>query len=258
MKSMIPTGRFHLEMKPTGMYYALARHEEAPMSQSVHTPQAELHDPDVLAPSEADALLAGAPWERFVVVGDSIAEGLGEPVDGYADTTWAQRLTAVLRRVQPDLEYTNLGRRYLQVGEIRDSQIGPALALRPDLVALVAGGNDLLVPQFELAPVAVTFEEIVAPLAATGATVVTYTMMNLPSAFPSAAMDELERRLGLLNGAVREISERYGALLVDLESLAVCSDPGIYSSDLRHGNMRGQAIAASATIRRLGEHLREG
>lgn len=39
---------------------------------------AEATDPYRLPDAEADQLLATAPWKRYVVVGDSLAEGLGE------------------------------------------------------------------------------------------------------------------------------------------------------------------------------------
>ncbi len=44
----------------------------------------EATDPYTLRDGEAAALLAGHPWRRFVVLGDSVAEGCCEPVDGYS------------------------------------------------------------------------------------------------------------------------------------------------------------------------------
>src|SRR5215212_7529114 len=58
----------------------------------------ELADPDVLTTAEEDALLRGAPWRRFVVLGDSVAEGLGDEVEGYESFPWAARLARALRR----------------------------------------------------------------------------------------------------------------------------------------------------------------
>jgi len=229
------------------------------MTQTVQPPPAELSDPDVLSPDEGEALVAEAPWKRFVVLGDSVAKGVGEPAEGYADVRWGARVAAALSAAQPSLEYTNLGRRDARAAEIRDEQLEAALELRPDLVGYVGGGNDMLVHEFDVAPAAAVIDETIAALVETGATVVTYTMMNLPSAYSHVpGMEQLDERLRLVNDAVTEISERRGALLVDLYPLPVCADPGIYSSDLQHGNMRGQAIAASHTLRRLGQYLREG
>ena len=48
-----------------------------------------------LAAGAAKELLAGAPSRRFVVLGDSIAAGLGDQVDGYGDRSWADRGSTV-------------------------------------------------------------------------------------------------------------------------------------------------------------------
>ena len=226
------------------------------MTTTAAVPEAELQDPDVLTDEEADELLEGAPWRRFVVVGDSVAKGIGEESPGYRKLRWGARVAAALDRARPGLEYVNLGIPDLTAAEIRDSQLEQAKALRPDLVGYVGGGNDLLVEDFDVAPVAATIDETVAGLAENGATVITYSMFNLPSAFPDVPMKELSRRLRVINEAVGEIAERHGTVHVDCYSLDCCSDPGLYSSDMKHGSLRGQAIAASATIRALGEAIR--
>jgi hypothetical protein len=59
----------------------------------------EANDTYCLGPDEAGALLAGAPWRRLLVMGDSIAAGIGDPVQGYLDFGWADRLAAALARV---------------------------------------------------------------------------------------------------------------------------------------------------------------
>jgi lysophospholipase L1-like esterase len=236
------------------MYYAPPATEEARMATAVPIPQAELDDPDVLPDDELVALLDGAPWRRFVVVGDSVAKGVAEESPGYRSLRWGARVAAVLARVNPGAVYENLGTREQRAAEIRDTQLARALALEPDLVAYVGGGNDMLVEHFDVEPVAATIDETIAALAASGATVVTYSMMDLPSAFPG--LEALGGRLRALNEAVAGIAARHGAVHVDLHSLPCCSDPALYSSDLMHGSMRAQAIVATVTVRRLAERIR--
>src|SRR6476619_6127152 len=100
---------------------------------------AEAADPYCLRDGEARALLSGHPWRRFVVVGDSIAEGVGDPLPGYTDLGWADRVAAELAAVQPELACLNLGRRNLRTAQVLAEQVGPAVAFGPDL-ALVACG----------------------------------------------------------------------------------------------------------------------
>ena len=226
------------------------------MATTAAVPEAELQDPDVLTDAEADELLEGAPWRRFVVVGDSVAKGIGDESPGYRKLRWGARVAAALDRARPGLEYVNLGVPDQTAAEIRDTQLEQAKALDADLVGYVGGGNDLLVEEFDVGPVAATIEETVAGLSENGATVITYSMFNLPSAFPDVDMGELDRRLRLVNQAVAGIAARHGTAHVDCYSLACCSDRGLYSADMKHGTIRGQAIAASATIRRLAEVIR--
>jgi lysophospholipase L1-like esterase len=226
------------------------------MEMTMQVPEAERLDPHVISPAEASELLAGHSWSSFVVLGDSVAEGVGDPSEGYATVTWGDRVAAALARVWAGLTYANLGQRYLKAAEIRDYQLAPALELAPDLAAVVGGGNDLLVEDFEVAPVGQALDEVVGTLVGTGADVVTFEMMDLPGAFGGTGFEELDRRLRLLNEAVREIAAERGTIHVDLHSPPWARERECFSADLQHGSMRGQAIAASATIRALGDHLR--
>ena len=89
--------------------------------------------------------LSGAPWRRLAVVGDSIAEGVREPLDGWRDLSWIDRIAEAL----PALEVRNLGRRNLLARDVLASQLDAALAFRPDLAIVAAGGNDSLRRSFD-------------------------------------------------------------------------------------------------------------
>ncbi|MDO0929468.1 alpha/beta fold hydrolase [Streptomyces sp. TG1A-8] len=65
--------------------------------------RAERVDPYCLEEGEADRLLAGHPWKRFALFEDSVAEGLGDPVPGYLDQSWADRLATALKRHAPGM-----------------------------------------------------------------------------------------------------------------------------------------------------------
>jgi hypothetical protein len=51
------------------------------------------------------------------------------------------------------------------------------------------------------------------------------------------------------------VAARHGAVFVDFTTHPAGADDGIYSSDGIHFNCRGQAIAATETIRALGRHI---
>jgi lysophospholipase L1-like esterase len=225
--------------------------------QRTEIPDAEAQDPYVLLPAEESKLLAGHPWSRFVVLGDSIALGMGDPTEGYLTATWGGRVAGALARERADVTYANLGQHRAKAADVRDSQLAAALDFEPDLIAIIAGGNDVLAEEFEIAPVKAVIDEIVVALTGAGATVVTYEMLDVARAFPEPGFKELDRRLLELYAATREIAQERGAVHVDFYSEPWAGERYCFSADLQHPTVRGQALAASATVRALGEELRK-
>jgi lysophospholipase L1-like esterase len=204
--------------------------------------------------------LAGAPWKRFVAIGDSITEGYGmDPVEGVEQLPWAERVARALREARPELEFVNLGRRNLGAAQVRESQLERALELEPDLVSIAAGANDLLVPEFDPDPIERELESMFAPFAERGATIFTYTYMRITDSglFQPEAAAWLSARMEQLHRATRAVAERHGALLVDLWARPDTGDAGLFSRDLKHSNARGQLLVAEATLETLARHVQE-
>ena len=227
--------------------------------QLTEIPDVEAQDPYLLSPAEQSELLAGHPWSRFAVLGDSVALGMGDPSEGYVTAAWGGRVAAALARERDGVTYANLARHRAKAADIRDSQLGPAIDLEPDLVALIGGGNDLLAEEFvDIAPVKAAIDDIVVTLTDAGATVVTYETVDFPGAFPDPAFEQFNRRLLDLYAATREIARERGTVHVDCYTQPWSGERYLFSADLQHPTMRAQALAASATIRALGEQLRSG
>lgn len=208
-------------------------------------------------PTTAKSLMTQVPWEHYVSMGDSLAEGLGDPVPGYPTTGFSQMLADGLCSVRPEMKFTNLGERELTIREVREKQLAPALALRPDLVTIIAGGNDLLRQHFDPSVSEEELDAIVLALAESGATVVLTTMYDIFAAnlVPAEYEAALKDRFEALNDGIRAVADRRRVVFADFARMEVCADPGIYSTDLRHGNMRGHAIAAEAVVRTLADHV---
>ena len=124
-------------------------------------------------------LLSGARWRRLAVLGDSVAEGVREPHAGYLDLSWVDRIEASLRTAAPRLAVLNLGRRNLLAAEVRASQLQPALAFRPDLAIVAAGGNDALRRSFDPGAVERELVATVGPLRRAGADVLLLELMDI-------------------------------------------------------------------------------
>lgn len=203
--------------------------------------------------TRAGELLAGAPWKRFVVLGDSNAAGLREVIDGYPDKSWADWFVESLTPIQPDLAAENLGKKGLLTREVRAKQLTPALAFKPDLAVVLCGGNDLLRGTFD--GVAEEFDKIVAPLREQGATVVTMALFDitkaplLPEEYKPALKAQLDELYAILDG----VAQRHSTVHLDFGKHPTAAESTIYASDYQHLTTRGHAVVAAELVRRLGE-----
>jgi lysophospholipase L1-like esterase len=219
---------------------------------------AEAADPYCLKDGEAERLLAGHPWTRFAAVGDSIAEGLGDPSPGYPDQPWCDRIAAELARHQPGLAYLNLGKSMTRVATVRSVQLPEALAFAPDLALAACGAADMLLPGYDPARVEQELRAIVSAFIDRGCDVITVGLFdgsyapNIPELFVATRRTRIQE----VSALTRKVAEDLGTLHVELTWHPASRDPDIYSSDPRHGTMRGHAIAAAEAIRVLGAHLR--
>lgn len=201
----------------------------------------------------APQTLSSAPWRRLAVVGDSIAEGVREPLDGYRDLSWIDGIAESL----PELEVLNLGRRNLLAREVLASQLDAALAFRPDLAIVAAGGNDALRRSFEPEIVERELDVIVGALAGAGADVVMLELMDIVASglVPPEHAGPLDERMRALAALTRRVARRQGAVLVEMRGHPASADPGVYSSDRLHLNTRGHAIVAGEALRALSAAL---
>ena len=221
----------------------------------------EANDAHCLGRDQADALLAGAPWRRLLVMGDSIAVGVGDPVAGYADLSWADRLAAALGRVAgggPPATM-NLGRVGARVAEVRSGQLDAALAFRPDLAVVAAGANDAIGRSFDAPAVTAGLDAVVGALRGAGALVVTFGCFDLgrTSFLPPERRPALTARLGALGRLTESVARRHGGVHVDFLRHPAMGD-GLVGADRLHPNRRGHAIVAAEVTRALGARLAAG
>jgi lysophospholipase L1-like esterase len=223
-----------------------------------HAYALETDDPDCRAPAELAALLADAPWQRMVVLGDSVALGVREPVSGYRDLSFADRVAEAFSDGRPHFAHHNLAIREQRLRQIRDSQLGLALQLVPDLAIVAAGGNDALRRSFDADLIRAGLRDLVEPLAANGALVVTIGLFDLARSglVPPGLVPGMTERFDALDELTAEVAARIGGLHVDTHHHPRGADPSIYSSDGMHANSRGHAIAATAIVGTLAGAIR--
>jgi lysophospholipase L1-like esterase len=188
-------------------------------------------------------------YQRYVALGDSSTEGLNDPDGNGGFRGWSRRLAEHLAGVQGALLYANLGVRGCTTREIRDRQLEPALAMRPDLATVFSGTNDVLARRFDAGEVASDVEHIQRSLVAGGATVLTFTLPDLTPVMPLARW--LAPRIRAMNEGVRAASRRTGAILLDFATYPVAADRRLWSDDRIHANAAGHARIAAALAQAL-------
>jgi lysophospholipase L1-like esterase len=194
--------------------------------------------------------MQAASFTRYVAIGDSTTEGLDDPSpDGLGYLGFADRLAVRLARDQPGLLYANLGIRGRKLRQIRDEQLEPALALRPDLASVVGGLNDILRPRCDIETLAAILEQMVVALTARGATVVGMTFPDAAKVMPAAR--PARRRMQAFNAAIRSIGDRHGMLIADLDRNGVI-DSRLWAVDRLHANTAGHVRIAAAREKALG------
>lgn len=198
--------------------------------------------------------MTSRPFRSFVALGDSLTEGVGDPLPRGGLRGWADRLAEGLAAAAP-LRYANLARRSLVSREILERQLRPALDLRPDLASAIVGMNDAIRPGFDPEDVREPLEEMTGTLVASGAVVLTATLPDVSRLLPlpPVARTRIRDRLGEVNRVVRDISARYGTVLVDAEDFPDELRAGNWSIDRLHPNSRGHLLIARGFAARLSE-----
>jgi len=187
--------------------------------------------------------------DSFVAIGDSFTEGLNDSSPDGSFRGWADRLAAILAGGQPEFRYANLALRGKILAEIIDEQLPIALEIRPDLVTLCAGGNDIIVPGVDVDAVAASFEAAVTALRSAGINVLIFTG---PDTKQMSVMNMLRGKVGIYNAHLWAIAARHGAHVVDLWAMDALHDVRAWSDDRLHFTSEGHRRIALRTAEVLG------
>ncbi len=186
------------------------------------------------------------PWHRYVALGDSFTEGIGDPnpdsVGG--NRGWADRVAEELARGQQDFAYANLAVRGRLLEQIVDQQVQPALDLHPDLITISAGGNDLLRPGGDPDVLGNRLDSVVAILSASGATVVLFTGPDVRETM----LGSIRSKTAIYNENVRTIAARHDALIADMWALRQLTSPQMWASDRLHFSPLGHHTIAAMVL----------
>jgi lysophospholipase L1-like esterase len=187
---------------------------------------------------------------RYVAIGDSSVEGLNDPDGHGGNRGWADRIAERLAAQHGEVLYANLAVRGRTTRQVRDQQLARAVAMKPDIAAVVTGTNDVLRGNFDADALEEELYLMQRALIDAGARVVTLTVPDLTPVMPLARI--LRKRVHALDAAIRRACERSGASVCDLAMFPVSSDPRLLSPDRLHANSAGHARIADGVAYCLG------
>jgi lysophospholipase L1-like esterase len=194
------------------------------------------------------AFAAAAPprrARRLVVLGDSTAVGLGDPLPRRGGWRGVGPLVAAALGVEAG-GYLNPAFTGARMHCVRTGQLPAAVAHRPDAALVVAGMNDTLRPDFDAARIADDLTEVVRRLRETGTTVVPVRFHDHSRVFrlPPALKRALSARVAELNAAIDEVVAREGVPCLDLGRLPGAYDLTAWSVDRLHPSELGHRMLA--------------
>ncbi|MBF4560975.1 SGNH/GDSL hydrolase family protein [Microbacterium sp. VKM Ac-2870] len=195
---------------------------------------------------------------RFVTIGDSFTEGVGDElpdgrVRGWADLTaqgWADSRGEAI-------QYANLAIRGKLVWPIVAQQLEPALALKPTHLSFNGGGNDMLRPRTSIAHIADAFSQVLRRCDEEGVTLILLSGANPSAQLPMGRL--IQRRGDEMSAAVvSRVAERDDVIRALNWPDAELSDPSFWSQDRLHMNSRGHHRVAARVLEALGERVPDG
>jgi lysophospholipase L1-like esterase len=188
-------------------------------------------------------------YTRYVALGDSQTEGLWDGDDSDGVVGFADRLAAMLDELSPGLQYANLAIRGRRIRDVLVDQLPLALTMRPDLVSVCVGMNDITRPGLLFDRALADLDLLYERLAQSGATVVTTTFPDIARIVPIGKI--LTARMSRTNRAIVAAADRYGFKLVDLYSAPSMTEPDVWSDDRVHGSTNGHMLFAAAAAEAL-------
>lgn len=194
-------------------------------------------------------------WSRYVALGDSLTEGLcdGSRMPDGQYRGWADRLAMLLaqdgsRTGDRTFRFANLAVRSRRVRHLATEQVPMALALRPDLVSILMGHNDLVGHGADPVALAAELETSVRRIRETGADVLLVTPF-----LPDRAIARVfARRFAVYASELRRIAAAHGCRLLDVDALPELGALPNWAHDKVHLSSPGHRLLAYRAAEILG------
>jgi lysophospholipase L1-like esterase len=190
---------------------------------------------------------------RLTVLGDSFAEGRGDPRPDGTYGGWVP-LFAELLGIAPG-GYRNLGTHQATTTQILRRQLPAALVNKATVVGVVGGVNDL-VSGYDPVMFRRNVAAILGGLAGPDTVLFTVTFPDIPGnlSVPASFRALLRDRFAEANDCLRQTATAFGALCLDFAATPAWNGPSLWDPDGLHPNPTGHRLFAEAMAALVGSH----
>ena len=187
----------------------------------------------------------------YAAIGDSFAEGMGDELADGTPRGWADLVARGLALASnAPVGYANLAVRGRLLDHLLSEQLEPAIALRPDLLSISGGNNDIIRPRVSIAANSARIEAAIDRAVANGIHVVFVTVANMTRNLPlghlvEARGNEFARNIQAWSSKehVTVVDNWFDERLVDLR---------FWAPDKLHLNTAGHERVAANVLAALG------
>lgn len=193
-------------------------------------------------------------FTRLITCGDSFTEGMTDEIVNGNYRGWADRVADVMAAQESNFTYANFAIRGKLVHQVVTGQLPQALPFvtGPEtLFVFHAGANDVLRPNYKSQEVLADYSEGVRKVAASGATVLLFTVLE-KTANKGKTGEIWASRFAEFNRNVRSVGQEVGAIIADANEDGFLGDRRFLAKDRLHLNAIGHDRVAQGILEKIG------
>jgi len=180
----------------------------------------------------------------FALLGDSAASGVGDSDKNGVTKGWGYYLA---KHFQDPLVYVNLSRPGAQSAEVLEDQLPRALMFKPDIAAVIVGGNDALRNGFDPNKLHHNLRATISELKRSGAEVLLLQLHDPTQIVPLPKLlaQVLTRRINAVNRVIHSIGREFNAQILLTRSIQDIYERRVWHIDRMHPSKYGHQIMAT-------------
>ncbi len=180
----------------------------------------------------------------FAILGDSAASGVGDSDKNGITKGWGYYLA---KHFQDPLVYINLSRPGAQSAEVLEDQLPKALVFKPDIAAVIVGGNDALRNGFDPNKLHQNLRATISELKRSGAEVLLLQLHDPTQIVPLPKLlaRVLTRRINAVNRVIHSVGHEFNAQILLTRSIEDIYERKVWHIDRMHPSKYGHQIMAT-------------